>query len=462
MSYSASARLTRAARKIPERQPDRGADQRRDDALLAHHPAHLAARHPDRAQHPDLACPLVDREDERVDHPEDAHEHRQREHHVEERDELADVGVLALDPLLAGLELRVGKARDRRFQLRAVLVVRIAGDVRPGPAVSRTVVEGVEELRRDVDALEQRIERGRLERPDHRDLGRPIRGRAQRQRIADRDAVVLGEVAAQDRVRRAERGEHAVVALTPVEDIGLGDGVGLDAADLRRVAVHQSGVGADARHDLGDGRRRERVAGGRDERRVPVERGHDVVGCDLLLDRLPVRHLQPIRERCDERDECDPDHQRSGRGRGPAGVPARVLAARSRGDAIGNDARELRGPLGQPPRHGLPQPHEEHDHGQQRVQQRAADECPDASKGPARAPRPVPQEPVRQQPERPHENGEDESGPASDRAADGGEWTARGATRASPPRRRAEARHPRSRAAGRRCPARRRTSPVPG
>ena len=39
--------------------------------------AGLAARHPDRAQHPELAGALVHGEDQRVDHAEQAHDHRQ-------------------------------------------------------------------------------------------------------------------------------------------------------------------------------------------------------------------------------------------------------------------------------------------------------------------------------------------------------------------------------------------------
>ena len=46
--------------------------------------------------------------------------------------------------------------------------------------------------------------------------------------------MILGVVRADDRLRRTERGEDALVALTPVEDVGLGDRVGLDASDLRR------------------------------------------------------------------------------------------------------------------------------------------------------------------------------------------------------------------------------------
>ncbi len=102
----------------PERQPERRADERGDDALLPDHAAGLPARHPDRPEHPDLTRPLVDREDERVDHPEDADEHGEREQDVEEGEELADVLVLALDPLLARLDLSVREARDRLLELR--------------------------------------------------------------------------------------------------------------------------------------------------------------------------------------------------------------------------------------------------------------------------------------------------------------------------------------------------------
>ena len=155
MSILRERRVDERGEEDPEREPERCADERRDDALLPDHATHLAARHPDRAQHADLARALVDREDERVDHPEDAHEDGEREHHVEERDELVEVRVLALDPLLASLELGVGEAGDGRFHLRAVLVGRLAGDVRPRPAVARTVVERVEQLGRDVHALDR-------------------------------------------------------------------------------------------------------------------------------------------------------------------------------------------------------------------------------------------------------------------------------------------------------------------
>ncbi len=117
-----------------------------------------------------------------------------------------------------------------------------------------------------------------------------------------------------------------VVAFLPVEDVGVGDRVGLDAADLGRVVVHHARVRPNARDDLCRRRCCDGVACGCDERRVPVLGGHDVVGDDLLLDRLAVRRLHPVRERRDERDERDADHER-GRGRGrPRRVADRVAA----------------------------------------------------------------------------------------------------------------------------------------
>ena len=56
----------------PEHDADHAADQRGDHALVADHPAHLAPRHADRAQHPELARALEDRQHERVHDPEQA------------------------------------------------------------------------------------------------------------------------------------------------------------------------------------------------------------------------------------------------------------------------------------------------------------------------------------------------------------------------------------------------------
>ena len=78
------ARDEERAEDDSEHDPEDAADERRDHALVADHPPHLPARHPDRAQHPDLARPLEHRQHERVDDPEQADDHGQREQHVED------------------------------------------------------------------------------------------------------------------------------------------------------------------------------------------------------------------------------------------------------------------------------------------------------------------------------------------------------------------------------------------
>ena len=78
MPSSESARVVSDGEEEADRHPERRADQRRDDALVADHPPHLAPRHADRAEHPELARPLEDRQDERVDDAEEADDHGER------------------------------------------------------------------------------------------------------------------------------------------------------------------------------------------------------------------------------------------------------------------------------------------------------------------------------------------------------------------------------------------------
>ena len=67
-----------------------GADQRRDDALVPDHSPRLSPRHADRTEHPQLARPLEDGQHERVHDPEQADDHRQREQHVEQADDVVE------------------------------------------------------------------------------------------------------------------------------------------------------------------------------------------------------------------------------------------------------------------------------------------------------------------------------------------------------------------------------------
>ena len=111
-----------AAEHDPEHDPERGADQRRDHALVPDHPAHLPPRHADRAQHPELARPLEDGEHERVDDPEEADEDRQREQHVEDVQDALERRDLVVDELVAGLRLGVREVLQRRLERRRVRV----------------------------------------------------------------------------------------------------------------------------------------------------------------------------------------------------------------------------------------------------------------------------------------------------------------------------------------------------
>ena len=79
-----------AAEHDAEHEPERRADQRGDHALVPDHPPHLTPRHADRAEHAELARPLEDRQDERVDDPEQADHDREGEQHVEDVEHLLE------------------------------------------------------------------------------------------------------------------------------------------------------------------------------------------------------------------------------------------------------------------------------------------------------------------------------------------------------------------------------------
>ena len=89
-SMNSTRATSSAPRTIPSTIPSDAADQRRDHALVADHPPHLAPRHPDRAQHPELARPLEHGQHERVDDPEQADDDGEREQHVEDVEDRAE------------------------------------------------------------------------------------------------------------------------------------------------------------------------------------------------------------------------------------------------------------------------------------------------------------------------------------------------------------------------------------
>ena len=100
------------ARIRPEHDADEGADERGDHALVPDHPPRLPARQADRAQHPDLTRALEDGEHERVDDPEQTHDHRQRKQHVEDVQDRVEAGDLVVHELLPRLRLRVREAGE--------------------------------------------------------------------------------------------------------------------------------------------------------------------------------------------------------------------------------------------------------------------------------------------------------------------------------------------------------------
>ena len=97
----------------PDRQAEPGADERGDHALVPHHSADLTTRHADGAHHADLAGALEHGKHERIDHPEQADDDRQREQHVEEHQELPHVLAAEVDPARARAGVDLGERCHR-------------------------------------------------------------------------------------------------------------------------------------------------------------------------------------------------------------------------------------------------------------------------------------------------------------------------------------------------------------
>ena len=130
-------------------------------------PAHLPARHPDGAEHPELARPLEHRQHERVHDPEQADDDREREQDVEEVESVSrPCSWLFLNSALRR-DLRFGERLERVRQLRRVRRRHAAVDVDEGVDVLRVLVLRVESLRRDRDVSV---------RQNHLSAGRRYRG----------------------------------------------------------------------------------------------------------------------------------------------------------------------------------------------------------------------------------------------------------------------------------------------
>ena len=135
-----------------ERDAERAADQRRDHALVTDHAADLPPRHPDRAQHPELARPLEHRQDERVHDAEQADDDGEREQHVEHVEDRVQRPDLVVDELLLRLHLRVRERRELLLERRLVRVGLAALHLHEREDVLRLVVDLVPGGVRDRDA----------------------------------------------------------------------------------------------------------------------------------------------------------------------------------------------------------------------------------------------------------------------------------------------------------------------
>ena len=83
---------------------------------------------------------------------------------------------------------------------------------------------------------QQRVERAALVDASDDEVLRLASGRAHRDRVADAEVPVLGDVARQQRAVGAELREHLVRALLPPEVVDLGDLV-VEAGEVRAVAL---------------------------------------------------------------------------------------------------------------------------------------------------------------------------------------------------------------------------------
>ena len=82
-----------------DREPEQRAERRHDERLAADHPPQLDAAHPDRAQQPDLARSLVDRQRQRVHDADQRDDHREQQQHVHQPEDLVELRQLAVDEL---------------------------------------------------------------------------------------------------------------------------------------------------------------------------------------------------------------------------------------------------------------------------------------------------------------------------------------------------------------------------
>ena len=243
---------------------------------MADHAAHLTARHPDRAEHADLARPLEDGQDECVDDPEQAHDHRQRKQHVEDVEDRAEAGDLIVDELLPRRRLRVRELLQRAVQSHFVRVGLPATHEHERVEILRVGHVAVPGRGGDGDAAERRAAGRRVEDALHVEELLGAVGEGERHRRAQREVMTLRVVLVDERSVLAERRQHACRALLPVQ-VEHAAGRRIDGSGRDLVPERKRFAGADVRDGDHTGRLRDRVRGGDRDRIEVVLRGDRVV-----------------------------------------------------------------------------------------------------------------------------------------------------------------------------------------
>ena len=245
--------------------PECGADQGRDDALVSDHLARLRPREAHGAQHADLTRALEHRQDERVHDSEQADDHGQREQHVQQADDAVERFLEVRLEFLVRLDLRVRKAGCGCAECLRVRIRHAALDVDERHLVLRVDVVLVEQRVRDRHRAERRPTLRELE--DAVDLQvEDLAGRSlDRDRRADVEVVLLRVLVVDERTGLAELCRHRVRAFLPVEVDHLGE-LRVGARQVADAPEHLGGAGADPRNDRHAGRLRDRLLGGDRER----------------------------------------------------------------------------------------------------------------------------------------------------------------------------------------------------
>ena len=336
--------LERLDRRDRDEQPDHGADDRadhrRDQRLVADHPADLRLRCADRAQHADLAGALVDRQHERVDDAEEADDHRQREQDVDQREQLVDPVLLLLLELLLIARLEPAGTAPRA-------ACRSGRGSPPASAPGREPDQVGEVLAR-VEAVAQRGDRqGDASRPaaGHgrercRRCGPSPRPRSRSSGCMSSPTETPLSSAHFDSTIASSGSRPVSVSSEPSTQSSFATFVSVAGS---RPVISACLVGVESSTSAGAPEIGETVstpstfadlAGdvGRD-RREAVGVGDRQVAREGLVERVADGLRRRGGEDRREDDQRDPDHQRRrGRG-GPARVAQRVLAGESAGHA---------------------------------------------------------------------------------------------------------------------------------